>query len=350
MRSQLRILHAIRSDGFSGVERFVLRLARQQQADGHDVAVIGGATEQMRESLDPIGIPHTAAPHTHEVARAVRRSASAFDVVNAHMTAAELGTAAGLAGRVRRPAVVVTRHFAKPHGRVGPIPVGPLVRPFIDAQISISRAVASAIDGPSTVVHSGVEARPMRDGLLRGRTVLMAQRLQPEKHGHVGIRAFAAAGLAEMGWTLEIAGHGPEQVALEQLARDLGIARAVRFLGYRADLPEVMDRAGLLIAPCPVEGLGLTVLEAMAGGMPVVAAGAAGHLDVFEGLEDRCLFAVDHPDDAARMLRRLADDDDSRSALGVVMHSVQQRRFSLRAQAAGTERVYRSVLRRPTPV
>ena len=40
----LRILHAIRSDGFAGVEQFVLRLAIAQAADGHDVAVIGGAT------------------------------------------------------------------------------------------------------------------------------------------------------------------------------------------------------------------------------------------------------------------------------------------------------------------
>lgn len=344
MITPLRILHAIRSDGFSGVERFVLRLASQQHLDGNEVAVIGGAAERMRESLNPIGVPHTAAPRTLDVARAVRGLASGFDVVNTHMTAAELGTAAGLAGRRRRPAVIATRHFAKPHGRVGPVPAKLLVRPFIDAQISISRAVASAIDGPSTVVHSGVESRPMRDGRLRGRTVLMAQRLQPEKHGHIGIRAFAAAGLADAGWTLEIAGHGPEQAALEALTHEVGVGGAVRFLGYRADLPDIMDRAGLLLAPCPIEGLGLTVLEAMAGGLPVVAAGAAGHLDVFEGLEDRCLFAVDDVDDAAQRLRRLADDDDARWALGVVVHSVQQRRFSLAAQSAGTERVYRSVL------
>ncbi|WP_336571893.1 MULTISPECIES: glycosyltransferase family 4 protein [unclassified Agromyces] len=343
--TRLRVLHAIRSDGFSGVERFVLRLARQQHADGHEVAVIGGAVESMREALDPIGVLHAPAARTLDVARAVRRLGSGVDVVNTHMTAAELGTAAGLVGRLRRPAVVATRHFAKPRGRIGPVPVSPLLRPTIDAQLSISRAVASAIDGPSTVVYSGVEARPLRDGLLRERTVLMAQRLQPEKHGHVGIRAFAAAGLAEAGWTLEIAGRGPERSALEGLAHELGVGAAVRFLGYRADLPDVMDRAGMLIAPCPIEGLGLTVLEAMAGGLPVLAAGAAGHLEVFEGLEDRCLFAVDDIEDAATRLRRLADDDDGRLALGGVMHCVQQRRFSLRAQAAGTERVYRSVLR-----
>lgn len=345
MNDRLRILHTIRSDGFSGVERFVLRLARQQHDDGHEVAVIGGATSPMREVLDPIGVRHTPAARTAEVTRAVRRQASRFDVVNAHMTAAELGIVAALWGRPRRPAVVATRHFAKPRGRVGPVPIGPLVRPIIDAQISISGAVAAAIDGPSTVVHSGVEARLPQDGLLRERIVLIAQRLQPEKQSAIGVRAFAASGLAGEGWALIVAGHGPEQAALEALAAELGLGDAVAFLGYRTDLPAIMDRAALLVAPCPVEGLGLTVLEAMAGGLPVVAAGAAGHIEVLAGFEERCLFPPGDVAAAGARLRALAHDDPARHALGVALHSVQQRDFSLRAQAEGTERVYREVLR-----
>ena len=222
----------------------------------------------------------------------MRRLGGRFDVVNTHMTAADIGAAAALwfTRRSRRPVVVATRHFAKPRGRVGPVPIGRFVRRRLDAQIAISRAVADAVDGRSTVVHTGVENRPLRDVALRDRVVLIAQRLQPEKRTDVGIRAFAASGLADDGWTLEIAGAGPERGALEALATDLGIGASTRFLGYRTDLPQVMDRAGMLIAPCPVEGLGLTLLEAMAGGLPVVAAGAAGHLDVLAGLDSRAMF------------------------------------------------------------
>ena len=170
----------------------------------------------------------------------------------------------------------------------------------------------------------------------------MAQRLQPEKRTDVGIRAFAASGLADDGWTLEVAGIGPEREALESLADELGISSAVEFLGYRADLPLVMDRAGLLIAPCPVEGLGLTLLEAMAGGLPVVAAGAAGHLDVLAGLDPRAMFPPGDVDAAARNLRSLAEDEAGRNALALAARKRQQREFSLRAQAAATEAVYRS--------
>lgn len=344
MTRRLRILHAIRSDGFSGVEQFVLRLALAQVADGHHVTVIGGATDRMRPTLAEAGIEHVPAARTIEVARAVRRLRRRFDVVNTHMTAAETGTVAALwfTRRSHRPAVVATRHFAKARGRVGLVPVGPFLRRRIDGQISISRAVADVVDGPSTVVHSGIENRPLRDVTLRERVVLMAQRLQPEKRTDVGIRAFAASGLADEGWTLEVAGTGPELDALEALVDELGVTSAVSFLGYRADLPQVLDRAGLLIAPCPVEGLGLTLLEAMAGGLPVVAAGAAGHLDVLRGLDPRAMFPPGDVEAAARNLRSLAEDEPGRNALSLAARTRQQREFSLRAQAAATEAVYRN--------
>lgn len=345
MTRPLRVLHVIRSDGFSGVEQFVLRLALAQSADGHRVTVIGGATDRMRPALAEAGIDHVPAARTIEVTRAVRRLGRGFDVVNTHMTAADVGAAVALwfTRRSRRPAIVATRHFAKARGWVGPVPIGPFVRRRIDAQISISRAVADAVDGPSTVVHSGIENRQLRDVTLRERVVLMAQRLQPEKRTDVGIRAFAASGLAVDGWTLEVAGIGPERDALESLAGDLGISSAVEFLGYRADLPQVMDRAGLLIAPCPVEGLGLTLLEAMAGGLPVVAAGAAGHLDVLAGLDPRAMFPPGDAAAAARNLRSLAEDEPGRNALSLAVRKRQQREFSLRVQADRTEAVYRGV-------
>lgn len=346
MTRPLRILHAIRSDGFSGVEQFVQRLARAQAGDGHAVAVIGGDPERMQAGLDEAGVPHTAAAGTADVFRAVRRLSSGVDVVNTHMTAADVGTVAALGFRRRshRPAIVATRHFAKPRGRLGPIPIGVLVGRSIDAQISISTAVAAAVDGASTVVHSGIEPRPLGDGALRERVVLMAQRLQPEKRTDVGIRAFAASALADDDWTLEIAGSGPERDSLAALAASLGVGGATRFLGYRTDLPAVMDRARLLIAPCPVEGLGLTLLEAMAGGLPVVAARAAGHLDPLEGLDPRAGFAPDSIDEAAGHLRSLAADDEGRTALALAARRRQQRDFSLRAQVDGTDAVYRSAL------
>lgn len=345
MSASMRILHAIRSDGFAGVEQFVLRLAVAQAVGGHRVAVIGGAADRMRPGLDEAGIAHVPAARTIEVLRAVRLAASDVDVVNSHMTAADVAAAAALAMRTRsrRPALVATRHFAKPRGRIGPVPIDGLLAGRIDAQVSISAAVAAAIDGSSTIVHTGVDPRPPGDGRPRDRTVLVAQRLEPEKHTHIAVQAFAASGLASDGWTLELAGVGSERHSMERLVAELTLDDAVRFSGFRPDLPAAMDRAGILVAPCPVEGLGLTVLEAMAGGLPVLAAAAGGHVELLGGLDDRALFAADDVDDAARRLRSLADDEAGRATLGAAERERQQLGFSTRAQAEATEAVYREV-------
>lgn len=346
MTEPLRILHAIRSDGFSGVEQFVLRLARTQAADGHAVQVIGGDPPRMRPGLDEAGVAHTPAARTIEVLRAVRSLAGEVDVVNSHMTAADVASVAALATRrrARRPAVVATCHFARPRGRVGPIPIDALVRGRIDAQIAISSAVAAAIGGQSTVVHTGIDPRPAGDPAAREPTVLMAQRLQPEKRTDVGVRAFAASGLADEGWTLDVAGIGPERESLERLGAELGIAPSVRFSGYRTDLPELLTRAGMLLAPCPVEGLGLTLLEAMASGLPPVAADAAGHVELLAGLDERARFAAGDADAAGARLRSLAADAAGRAALGAAARERQRAHFSLRAQADGTDAVYREAI------
>ncbi len=338
----LRIVHAVRSDGFAGVEQFMLRLASAQAEQGHDVTVVGGAAARMRDPLAAAGARSLPADRLTDVIRQVRRLPA--DVVNAHMTAADAGCAIALAGRPR-VALVSTRHFAGPRGRLGPVPIDALIGRRVDAEISISRAVAAATGRPSTVVHTGIPpAATVADG--ESKTVLMVQRLQPEKRAAVGVEAFLASGLAADGWRLDVVGKGPERPRLEALIAAHPHGTTVRLLGVRDDVPQLLARAALLIAPCPVEGLGLAVLEAMAHGVAPVAAGAAGHLDLLDGLDDRARFRPDDVGDAAAALQAFARDAPRRRRLAAAARERAQTEFSIAAQAAGTEAVYRQAMRR----
>lgn len=80
-----------------------------------------------------------------------------------------------------------------------------------------------------------------------------------------------------------IAGEGPERRNLEILARDLGIASRVHFLGYVSDMTAFYPAVDLLLMTSLSEGTPLTVLEAMAMGVPVVAAQVDG---MAEALDD----------------------------------------------------------------
>jgi len=339
----LDIVHAVRSDGFAGVERHIASLAAAQAAAGHRVRVIGGDPRAMRAALGTDAVPHRPAVTVLDTAWAIDRWRDC-DILHVHMTAAEV--AAVLAVRARRVPVVSTRHFG---GRRGSSRAGGLAAPFaqrrIAVQIAISHYVASLIEGESTVVQHGV---PVAEGwwpaAQRQRRILVAQRLEAEKATDVAIRAFARAGLAEQGWTLDIAGNGAERPALERLARHLDVEGAVRFLGHRDDIGTLMREAALLLAPCPVEGLGLTLLEAMAVGLPVVAAGAGGHLETGGAADGAALFAPGDASEAARLVAHLAADPALRDRYGAALQSLQRAHFTIAEQARATEAVYRSVL------
>lgn len=339
----LRILHAVRSDGFAGVERHVASLAAAQSDAGHQVAVIGGDPDLMATALDRRPVPRRPAVTTWDTVRGIEAFADCH-VLHVHMTAAEL--AALLAPRAMRVPVVSTRHFAARRG-TGPAGkvVGRAVAPRISAQIAISHYVAHHIEGRAVVVHPGVPAVPDVPAGGREPVILVAQRLEAEKDTHVAIRAFASSGLAASGWRLEIAGDGAQRDALEALAVRLEIERAVRFLGRRTDVDRLMTRASVLAATCAVEGLGLTVVEAMAAGLPVVAARAGGHLETVGAVWDEALFPPGDAEAAGCALVALAGDPAGRFAYGAALREHQRAHFTLQSQEAATAEVYRSVLR-----
>ena len=341
----MRILHVTVSDRFAGVEQFICRLAGIQAADGHEVFVAGGEPGRMAAPLRGAGVTFTPAASLRQALTAIRSGDVDVDVdvVNSHMTAADTAAViAGLATR-RGPARVSTRHFALRRGSRGPSIAYRAVERLLDAEIAISRAVAESIGVASTIVHPGVD--PVEgSGSVRERTVLMAQRLQPEKDTAVGIRAFAASGLAAAGWRLEIAGSGPQERWLRTLAEDLGLGDAVAFLGFRDDLPDLMRSAGMLLATSPFEHFGLTVLEAMASGLPVVASDAGGHAEMLRPLADAALYAPGDAADAAALLAALASDATRRGRLAETQRLRQTESFTLRAQADATEAVYRRAI------
>lgn len=343
MRQPLRVLHVIRSDAFAGVERHVANLAAAQHDLGHSVRVIGGSPDHMRAVFGSRAIPVVAASTTTSVLRILGRT-SAPDIVHAHMSAAEF--AVTLVPHLRAVPLVTTRHFARRRGSsLLARQLGMRTARRIAAQIAISHYVADHIEGPSTAVHSGVPARPdakpYRD---REKVALVVQRLEPEKRTEVALGIFAASGLAALGWELQIAGDGSERDRLEALASDLGIWQATRFLGARSDCLELMDHARALLAPCDIDGLGLSVVEAMSGGLPVVAASAGGHRETVGRADDARLFAPGDASAGALLLVDLDDDPVSAERYGNELQTIQREDFSLAAQALATIQVYRKVL------
>ncbi len=332
------------SDRFAGVERHVALLAAAQLDAGKTVVVAGGDRGPMLAAMNRPALPHVEARTVLETTRQVRRLIRAADLVHVHMTASEVAAVVAAIGS--DAPVVTTRHFAERRGSTPPTRVvGRWAATRMSGQIAVSRYAADAIDGRSTVVYAGVRNGPdLGSAPERRRTVLVAQRLEPEKRTDLAVQIFAAAGLGAAGWTLDVAGTGGERAQLERLAARLGVAPRVRFLGQQGDVGALMARSGILLAPCPHEAYGLSVLEGMAAGLPVVAARGGGHLETVGRVEGAALYEPGDVEAGAAALARLAADEQRRSSVAANQQRLQRTMFTIPEQERATEAVYRSVL------
>ncbi|NYF99041.1 glycosyltransferase family 4 protein [Janibacter cremeus] len=346
----MRITHVVCTPSFAGVERHIAVLAAAQHDAGHEVTVLGGDQAPMRAAISRSGVRLLPAPDRTTTLRHLAGAAGRrADVVATHMTEADL-TALASPTLARTP-IVSTRHFAARRGSTRAArAVAERFQQRLAAEIAVSEYIAGTIDVDAVVIPPGVPIRP--DGQppsTRDRTVLVAQRLEAEKATEVAVSAFAESGLHERGWRLVIAGDGSLRVELEMLARRLGIREVTDFVGHRHDVDLLMARAGILLAPCPVEGMGLTVIEAMACGTPVVAAAAGGHLENVGGVADAALFASGDAVMAGRLLADLAFDPARHDRYGQALRERQRRAFSVAAQAESTESLYRHVMASRSP-
>ncbi|GAA0335911.1 glycosyltransferase family 4 protein [Micropruina glycogenica] len=339
----MRILHIVHSDAFYGVERYIATLATAQSSMGDDVAVVGGSPVTMHAELRAQGVRFSPGGSLSDLARGLRRFRDA-DVIHTHMTDAELVAVSTRAMLNRTSKVVTTRHFAQHRGasRIGSL-AAPLIAAGLDGQISISRFVADRIEGCSTVILPGVPT-PTIPAVEREPSILVAQRLEKEKSTDVALRAFAGSGLADLGWRIRFAGDGALRTELESLATTLGVAGSAEFMGRRDDVPQLMASSSILLASAPAEPFGLTVVEAMAAGLPVVAAVAGGHA---ESLPQQELAHGFEPGDvavAAASMRELASDPALRDALSEAGRLRHRDLLTPQIQAEQTRAFYTKVV------
>jgi glycosyltransferase involved in cell wall biosynthesis len=343
--SRLRVAQVICTDAFAGAERYVMTLATGlgRRVDC-EVVVIGGQQSRMQPALAELGVTWVAGSGVTEALSQLLRQRP-FDVVHAHMTKAEL--AAVLGTTAAHVPVVATRHFAQRRGSTPPARLlGRLLTPRLEAQLAISRFVADRIEGSSVLVPPGVEdVAETIQGASREPVVLVVQRLEAEKRTDLALDIWQQSGLAELGWRLEIAGDGHEREQLIARTEALGVRESCRFLGDQRDVAALYRRAAVLLAPRPDEPFGLSVVEAMAWGLPVVAAGGGGHLETVGAVDDAALFAPGDIRAAGRLLADLAADPDRRDRYGAALRAAQRACFSVDRQVSATLDLYHSLQR-----
>lgn len=199
------------------------------------------------------------------------------------------------------------------------------------------------------VIRNGIEMRPpdrprpvLRQELELGdRPVAgIVARLAPVKNHAMLLRAWRLVLEQVPQAVLLVVGNGTQETALKQLATSLGIAEAVRFLGFRRDIADLLGCLDVFVLSSFSEGLSLTLLEAEAMGLPVVATQVGGNPEVVQHERTGLLVPSDAPEAMASALARLLQDPAERSRLGEQGREFYREHFTLTAMLRGYTRLY----------
>lgn len=150
----------------------------------------------------------------------------------------------------------------------------------------------------------------------------------------------------ELPCVLLMVGDGPERAAAQALARRLGVAERVRFLGRQDQIEEITGLADLYLLPSELESFGLSALEAMACGVPVIGSDAGGLPEVVKHGETGYLLPVGDVEGMAARAIEILRDDRLRRSMGAAARRRAEALFGAERIVGQYERYYERVLGR----
>ncbi len=368
----MKILHLISSGGMYGAEAVILNLSQGliAQGDESEIAVF--------ENL-----PH---PNLDLQAAAVRRS------IPTHIVTCHGQLDLSLPGRIRDLAQLIGADVVHAHGykadlyawaalRNASIPIlstchnwiettAPLrAYGWIDRRILRSFAAVVAVSqdvygrllsagfaaNRLTRIANGVDTRPFLAHTPAGRSQQTASplivgfvgRLSPEKGPDLFLQA-AARVLKELpSIRFQLIGDGPDRSSLEQLAQTLGIQDQVAFLGRKDSMPGVYASLDLLVSSSRQEGLPMSLLEAMASSLPIVATSVGEVPSLISAHETGLLVPPSDVDALTSAIRTLLADPALRQQLGTSARDLVESSFSAARMTRHYTEVYTRVLAAP---
>lgn len=375
----MRIGLFIDTDNFGGAESIVLSLATFLAADGHSPVVYCFGNEHLEKACAPLGIPvrRLGARYWYKKTFRVPGFALAFarqlrrdriEILHSHLFGPII--AGGLAARLSGIAHVGTLHDvyivqerpARARLLQLVVALGTRLVCVADEMAGYYRDV-TGIEGPAIrTITNGVDLDSYGDpgpagaetaegaGRRRRATdtgdvrLIMVGRLVALKRHDLLLEALSRlpAGLS---WHLDIVGDGPERERLESIRRDKGFGERVTFLGQRGDVASLLADADIFALISDTEGMSLSLVEALASGLPIVATRVGNNAELVRPGINGYLIEPGDAGALAACLEGLLRDPELRHALGAGSRAIAGADLDIRRTVGDYEALYESLVR-----
>jgi glycosyltransferase involved in cell wall biosynthesis len=364
----VRILHISSARTIGGGERHLADLALALAGRGHEVYAALAARSPLRQMLFALPAQNIFAlplrnaldlPSALELSRLVREHR--IEIVHAHV-ARDYPLAALATRRNRASKLIITRHVLFPLKRLHAVTLSHAGR-----IIAVSHAVKDSLDAQKifpasriSVIPNGIDFERL-DASLRGfDRVEFRRRMNVPRSGllvgTVGeikrqkgqedfLRAAALIKGARSDTDFIIAGADAtrtleHQTSLERLIGELQLTTRVRFTGWLDCVAPLFAALDLYVSASRTESFGLTIVEAMALGLAVVATATEGAREIISPDESGVLVPIGDAEALAAAVLRLLEDEHERERIGRHARERARTRFGLERMVDETERVY----------
>ena len=315
----MRVLHIITSLEIGGAQRLLVDLLPLQSASEEvTLRVYERVHSDFERAIEEAGIKILCLNehkfHNPGVIFRLRKIFRDYDLVHAHLFPTIYW--ASLAARGVGVKLVYTEHSTSNSRRNRSYfrPIELFMYSRYDRIISISQQTQDALtswlgqrDERFVVVNNGVDTRKFSSIKVPviPKSLIMVSRFASSKDQETVIRAIE---LIDKEAVLRFVGDGENRRHCEELAQELGVSDRVQFLGSRSDVPELVASSYIGIQSSNWEGFGLTAVELMAAGKPVIATNVDGLKQVVEGAGE--IFNVGNASDLAARVNYLLKDHE----------------------------------------
>jgi len=378
--SKLRILHVIGGGEFGGAEQHILNLLSSFPPEEVEAGVVcfynSAFAEQLRRAHIPVVTLERYGRFDLRLLQGLKETFRQIqpDIIHTHGVKANFFSR--LAGREMGARMITTVHSHLRYDYPNPL-VYLLVtllergtRHLNDHYITVSGAIGELLErqGVSakriTLIYNGLPLAPFRrtEERARDRQRLRAEwqleedafvfgavaRMVPVKGIHFLLEAFSRF-MQQRDYPacrLVLVGDGPERNKLEELAERLELTPYVRFAGFRQDIPACLHAFDAFVHASLYEGLGYTIIEAMASELAVAVTEVGGVKEFVTAEKTGLLVPPGQIEPLAAAMERLADDHLLRQRLSQAALEMVEQTFSIEQMARQTLQLYHQLLER----
>lgn len=315
----MRILHVITSLEIGGAQRLLADLLPLQKATANvTLLVYERVHNDFEKTLEQTGIQILCLNehnfHNPGVIIRLRRIFRDYDLIHAHLFPTIYW--ASLAARGLNVKLVYTEHSTSNSRRNKWYfrPIERFMYGRYDKIISISQQTQDALtswlgqrDERFVVINNGINTKAFASikKPVIPKSLIMVSRFASSKDQETVIRAMKHI---DKEATLRFVGDGENRPRCEQLADELGVSDRVQFLGSRTDVAELVASSYIGVQSSNWEGFGLTAVELMAAGKPVIATNVDGLKQVVHGAGK--IFNVGNASELAASVNHLLADNE----------------------------------------